>query len=357
MKGINELSNLINIDGWEVDFLSNYGGSDRKEGVISPEGKKYMIKYSEKHQRLNNLDTSYVNNVVSEYVSSHIAKELGYDVHNTFLATKNNELVVACENFVPDDMKMIEFGILLRKVFDSGEIGRVPDLRQIYYIYDNDLLLREHKDEIMDAYFEEMILDALTGNFDRHMGNWGYIISKNGFERVAPIYDNGSTLFPALNENAMKELLDDKKELMKRVLLFPKIALSIDEYVKDKTKISYRDLFSSGYDQRLNECIVRCVPHIKNNIGKVYDWINNDEYLTDIRKQFYCKIIEMRYEYILLYSYDKCLHKDYNTEAKNRIEKKLSYTEKEFEEDFAKLMNIKLQASPQRKRKPNRPGR
>ena len=40
-------------------------------------------------------------------------------------------------------------------------------------------------------------MDALLGNFDRHGANWGFIKEDNKYT-IAPIFDNGSCLFPNL---------------------------------------------------------------------------------------------------------------------------------------------------------------
>lgn len=122
MHGILHPAKLQNFDTWQRDRFADYGGSDRKDGLIAPDGTLYLIKYAENHTRKNELDTSYVNNVLSEYLSSHILSIIGYDVHETVLGTRNDEIIVACMNFVPKDQKLIEFGRYLRKRYDSGEI-------------------------------------------------------------------------------------------------------------------------------------------------------------------------------------------------------------------------------------------
>ena len=88
------LEGLPSFDGWPRDVLANYGGSDRKDGLMGPDGFRYMVKYSEKMAPRNDLATSYVNNVVSEYVSSHVLGILGYPVHDTELGTLGGEVEI-----------------------------------------------------------------------------------------------------------------------------------------------------------------------------------------------------------------------------------------------------------------------
>lgn len=51
------------------------------------------------------------------------------------------------------------------------------------------------------------IVDALLGNFDRHGANWGFL-KKNNKYSLAPIFNNGSSLFPQMiDENEMKLII------------------------------------------------------------------------------------------------------------------------------------------------------
>lgn len=65
------------------------------------------------------------------------------------------------------------------------------------------------------------IVDAFLGNFDRHWANWGFL-KKNNKYSLAPIFDNGSSLFPQMiDENEMKLIISNEDEINKRVYTFP----------------------------------------------------------------------------------------------------------------------------------------
>ena len=59
-------------------------------------------------------------------------------------------------------------------------------------------------EETIDRFWDMFIVDALIGNFDRHGGNWGFIKKDNQY-RIAPVYDNGSSLYPKLNTDEKLE--------------------------------------------------------------------------------------------------------------------------------------------------------
>lgn len=332
MKGVSneflEERALLNLDDWIPDMITFYTGSDRKEGLIDSEGRRYLVKYAEAHTRVNNLDTSYVNNVISEYMASHILEIVGFEVHHTFIGTRNQNLLVACENFTSDHQFLIEFGQYMRKHYDSGDIGRVPDITQIEYVLYNDPVLCGYAQELWAMYWERFVGDALVGNFDRHMGNWGYITdTQTRTVYASPIYDNGSTLFPALSEKAMREdVLPYPKEIMKRTLLFPKTALT----VRGK-KVSYLDMLSSGYVPSLTEAVKKIVPIIVKRIPHVREFIDTQDFLSDIRKTFYKTMLDSRVDYILKPAYECCESGNYNGSAFERLKDGIEYTEREFE--------------------------
>lgn len=339
MRGIrNDANSFIQLDDWELDPIADYSGSDRKDGLISPDGTRYLVKYAEEHARTNHLDTSYVNNVLCEYLASNILKLAGFEVHDTFIATRNQELLVACKNFTSDEYHLIEFGRYMRKHYDSKDIGRVPDLAQLEFVFTRDPLLKKYTEELFASYWERFIGDALVGNFDRHMGNFGYLVSAKGDMKIAPVYDNGSTLFPALSEQGMKDtVLSSPKELMKRVLLYPKSALMIHG-----SKAGYRDLLTSGFDERVNRAVKATVPGMIERMGLIYEFIDSQFILSDIKKTFYKKILDARMEFILKPALKCCESGEYDLEARNRLESGESYTEELFEEQYNALRQSEI---------------
>ena len=65
-------------------------------------------------------------------------------------------------------------------------------------------------------------MDALLGNFDRHGANWGFIKENNRYT-LAPIFDNGSCLFPNLvDESEMMEIIESEEETDKKIEEFVK---------------------------------------------------------------------------------------------------------------------------------------
>ena len=58
---------------------------------------------------MKNINLSYSNSPVCEYIGSKIYEIVGLPVHNTILGTRNNKIVVACEDFLEKEDKLYEF--------------------------------------------------------------------------------------------------------------------------------------------------------------------------------------------------------------------------------------------------------
>ena len=293
-----------------------YGGSDRKFGIII-NGNTYMIKFSEDHAKKSDVSTSSVNNVISEYISSHISQSIGLPTHETVLGTYDNELVVGCKDFRDKNgLQIVEFAEYIRAKYDSKDVKRVVNLNQIYEtIKDphNDLS-ESLQQESIKRYWDTFVVDALVGNFDRHIGNWGYII-ENNIPRLAPVYDYGSTLLPQASDQGCASFIDDEYKMMERCLVFPSPALFISD--EKQGKPGYYDILSSNYDLNCTEALLRIYPNI--NLNHINAIIDATPYITDSRKSFYKEYIKYRYENIINRAYLRCLYKEYDNESISRL--------------------------------------
>lgn len=321
-----DFASLPSFDRWKFDIRANYGGSDRKAGLIGPDGARYMVKYSEKQAPRNDLATSYVNNVVSEHIASRILGILGYPVHETALGTLNGEVVVACRNFIPPGGELLEFERFMRRRYDSHDIGRLPDIGQIYEILETDPVLSAQSDSFKACYWERFVGDALVGNFDRHKGNFGYLIGADDSVSASPVYDNGSTLFPNLSEQGMRDVLADPKSIMMRIELFPKAALEMNG-----KKVGYYDMMSSGIYDELTRAVVSTVPRIRDSMPAVRKFLDGCDFLSDTRKDFYGVMLAERMAFILEPAYEKCFSRRFDQVTRDRLESGADYSEADFE--------------------------
>ena len=305
------------------------GGTDRKFEV-EYNGNPYIIKFSDKHAKKTDMSTSYINNVVSEYICSHISESMGLPTHKTVLGLYDDRPVVGCLDFRNPNEQNIEFAEFVRACYEPKEIKRVIRLDQIYNtLSDTNIFSEELREDSIARYWDTFVADALVGNFDRHAGNWGYLSNNNQLS-IAPVYDFGSSLLPQLSDDGIETIMNNEFMLYERCLVFPSAALFIT--AEKKGKVGYYDMMASNYDSDCTSAVKRMVPRI--NIDAIHRIIDNTPLISETRKEFYKKYIDYRKKLILDRAYDRCVTKKYDSQALERILSGSQYSTKDLQADM-----------------------
>lgn len=270
-----------------------YAGSERKKGVIMPDGSCYMIKF----QKATAFGKRF--NHVSEYLGSHIFELAGIPAQSTYLGTFGDESVVACRDFNTSEAQFVPFN-------DIGESTLEEDKESYQYEYadimrmlhDNSKLT--HEVETIELFWRMYVVDALIGNFDRHGANWGFV-KKNNAYAMAPVFDNGSCLFPNLvDDDAILEVLKDEDEMVKRVYGFPTSQIKL----RGK-KSSYSQIIASGLFPECNDALRFVMEHIAQ--GEMEELVDGIAGISEVRHDFYQRMLSLRYELILQKSHQALL--------------------------------------------------
>lgn len=152
--------------------------------------------------------------------------------------------------------------------------------------------------ETISTFWRIYVMDAFLGNFDRHGANWGFIKENNQY-RLAPVFDNGSCLFPNLiDENEMEEIIVSEEETDKRVFKFPTSQVRLNG-----KKSSYFDVINSLQFDECNEALRYVIS--KLDMNKVEELIDETPLISDCQKRFYKHILNARYNKILVHSFEK----------------------------------------------------
>ena len=271
-----------------------YGGSEKKLGILY-EGAPYMLKF----QKETPFGLRF--NHISEYLGSHIYGLLGFDCQVTLLGTLDSRFVVACKDFTTNDSTFVPFN-------DVGESTIEEDKTKFQYSY-SDILktLRANKkltdvQTTVSSFFDIYIVDAFLGNFDRHGGNWGFLKRDNHYS-LAPVFDNGSCLFPAMiDEEMMAKIIGDETEIDKRVYEFPTSQIKLRG-----RKNSYFQVINSLAFPEINASLKRIYPLI--DLKEIFSLVDDIPIISDIHKCFYKTMIQSRYEKILQTSYRKLMER------------------------------------------------
>lgn len=271
----------------------NYGGSEKKLSILVPQEDGSFHDYMLKFQKDSAF--GFRNNHICEYLGSHIFGLMGFDVQDTFLGTYKGQNVVACRSFVNPPDQFVPFN-------DVGESTLDQDKERYQYEYDDIMqMLRDNSkltntNETIDLFWDMFIADALLGNFDRHGNNWGFIKHDNVYS-LAPVFDNGSCLFPNMTDEAeMKRIISSEEETEKRVFTFPTSQIKLDS-----KKSSYYQVISSLQFEECNQSLKRVVERLDMN--KIYAFLDSVDILNPVQHDFYCHMLNARYQLILFDSY------------------------------------------------------
>lgn len=153
-------------------------------------------------------------------------------------------------------------------------------------------------EKTIELFWEMFVVDAFLGNFDRHGGNWGFLKRNNQY-RLAPIFDNGSCLFPGMtDEQEMKEIIASVEETNKRVYTFPTSQIKLNE-----KKSSYYEVIHSLAFPECNAALSSLYERI--DLELIWDLIDDTEGISEVHRAFYKHMIQQRYEKIIKESFDQ----------------------------------------------------
>lgn len=261
-----------------------YGGSEEKFGITFG-GLDYIVKFQKPSE------TGLLYNTISEHIGCNIFRILGMYVQKTSLGIYKGRNIVLIEDFVKENQQFVPFN----EVGDSS----LENERESYtYSYTDIMQMLEENSKLtqveatISQFWRMYIIDALLGNFDRHGANWGFIKENNQYT-LAPIFDNGSCLFPRIHsDEACLAILEKIEEIDKRVYVFPTSQIKLGN-----KKSSYFDIIHSLEYPECNEALISIVEII--DLEQIDAFIDSINEVSDVHKRFYKTMIKERYTKIL----------------------------------------------------------
>ena len=290
---------MIDFTNCEINKYKYYGGKNGGKICIKYNNEDYMLKFPGINEGISGHE--YSNNCISEYIACHTLQSIELHVQETILGKckLNNEekIVVACKDFTSEGTVLKQFAELKNSQIETSRNGYGTELSEVLETIEEQQIYNVR--ELKEFFWDMFIADCLVGNFDRHNGNWGFLINERQQKiEIAPIYDCASCLYPQLTDEKIAEIINDEEEMDARVFVFPTSALKIND-----KKINYFEYISKLENEECNNALSRIFPKI--DLESVNKIIEETPFISDIRKEFYKKIIQMRYEKILKCSYEK----------------------------------------------------
>ena len=283
-----------------VEEFNAYKGSEKKKTLIY-NSKRYLVKFPDPI-REKNKNISYINNAFSEYVGSNVFKLCGFETQNTILGkyeyNGKEKIVCACEDFTDENNVLYEFESLALSTNPDKKIE--TELSDIMEVIDGNKMIDSL--ETKRKFWDMFIIDSIIGNTDRHNGNWGFLLNReSGKVKFAPIYDCGSCLNPLLEDEQIEEITEVELK---------NLAINTYSCIKENgKKINYMSYIKQKRNEECNEAIKRVFKNI--DISEIKNFIDDIDCMSNIRKNFYKRIIEIRYDIV------KSVHKDLINETKH----------------------------------------
>ena len=280
----------------EVDFTScpripgrAYNGANGKKLAVEWQGACWILKFPPSAAERPN-DLSYSNSCYSEHLASRIFGMLGIRTQETALGTFANgrrHVVCACRDFTDEHRVLHDFCSIKNTVLDSESNGTGTELSAVLETIDKQQFVDPV--ELRRFFWDMFVADAFLGNFDRHNGNWGFLVDRTtGRAEIAPVFDCGSCLLPQADENIMRKVLEDEAELEARIYTFPASMLKIGG-----EKIGYARMLANPPDD-LRDAVARIVPRI--NLSAISAFIDSAPYLSDLQRRFYKTYLKARHD-------------------------------------------------------------
>ena len=285
----------------ENRVLKGYGGANGQKVALNIDNEIYMLKFPPIATKNNQI--SYANSNISEYIGSTIFNILGIKAQITSLHTATvkgkEKLVVACKDFTQDGSSLYEFSKIKNGCIDSSKNGAGTELSEILDAISEQSFIDSAI--LTDFFWDMFIVDAYLGNFDRHNGNWGLLV-KNNLVSIAPVYDCGSCLFPQMDEETMKHVMNSQQEFNTRIYNYPTSQVKYHD-----RKINYYEFLNNTTDFNVLKSIKKIAEMIQLNEKKINDFIQNEKLINPLKKEFYCKMLNQRNNLIIQPAYKRAI--------------------------------------------------
>ena len=296
---------IKDLNKYERDFSTYYGGRSGSKYAIIIDGERWMIKFPEStkdfmgREKKNAHFPSYTASPLSEYIGSQIYQSLGIPVHETMLGIRDNKLVVACKDFDPLH-RLVEYGQIKNSLTDteielvhssSGQQGEA--LMDVLNVISTAPVFQKTPG-VKERFWDMFIVDAFIRNNDRNNGNWGIFINADGTGKLAPVYDNGNCLFNKRNPSVAERRIANERNIYQDAL---GIGVSFFTDKNDKNIHPFQYI-ESAENPDCTAALLRFVKHLDvREIDRIVEEIPENfqdiQIITAIQKEHYKAVFHM----------------------------------------------------------------
>lgn len=291
--------------------LEYAGRAGEKRGIIY-NNELWFLKFPKNTIGMNRVTgLSYVTSPLSEFIGSNIYKILGYDVHETILGIcndgKRDKVVCACKDFINDDNNelLIPYTALRNDtnpiIMDRNDDSLMSpsNINEIEFQLEHNTILSRILNA-KDRFWDVALIDMLINNNDRNEDNWGVIkYKKEDLYKLAPIYDCGNCFYGKTSDEKIETIMSDVERLNSSA------KNGITAYEDDNEKeirnteiIKYVKKYNSDSIEKVVNIVKAKMNDIKELIYNIPNKYDDIEIMSDIRKEYYIRTLELRLEMI-----------------------------------------------------------
>lgn len=208
--------------------VHTYGGMTGAKHTVYYNSKVWMLKSQERlrDKHLRNVEISYANDPVTEYIGSHIYGLLNMPVHETLLGSYKNRICVLCQDTVFPE-RVITIRDLITTI-DQDSLKQTPSgmSHKIADVFE--ILTKAPQVPFTTArerFWQMFVVDAWIGNTDRNNGNWGFYYNEAGQFVLYPVYDCGGCLNNKRSTGQMEKSLASESTMEMLALNFTTVFL------------------------------------------------------------------------------------------------------------------------------------
>ena len=260
--------------------LRLYGGLSCKKIGITLGNTNYLLKLpgNLKGRSLHNVELSYSNSPVCEYIGSEIFRMLGVPTHKVILGKRGEKVVALCEDFVISGKRLYEF----REIKATFEPAFIDEFG--------------NETDGMGSSLKEALLVIQEHPVLKRIPNVAYFLgiqvpdSKD--VSLAPVYDNGNCLNDKWDDGKILKFMSDKQLLINEAYK-GKVCFFTNEKGKKINPFQFIEAKSSSMCTCVLGDLVKSLAREWDNICTL---INNVNVISDVRKEFCKTILRMRKE-------------------------------------------------------------
>ena len=155
-----------------------YNGANGKKIAVSYNGETWILKFPLNVRERPN-EQSYSNSCISEHLGSTIYRLWGIPAQKTLLGIYVNgkiKVVCACKDFTRPGLRLYDFCSIKNTVIDSETGGTGTELCDVLSTIEMQTFI--DPTIVLERFWQMFVVDALLGNFDRHNGNWGFLVDE-----------------------------------------------------------------------------------------------------------------------------------------------------------------------------------